>query len=84
MKPRCKMCYEILKSVDDRVNERNNKLKSIYPNFKSIADKLGNEASTLEFWKKESENILKAVTEAKKMKESMKMSPEKFRQEFTI
>ena len=71
------MCYEILKSVDDRVNERNNKLKS-------IADKLSNDELTLEFWKKESENILKFITKSKKMKESMKMSPEKFRQEFTI
>ncbi len=50
---------ELLELANNAANERNTKLKSIYPNFKSIAD-------------------------GRKQKESMKMSPEKFRQEFTI
>lgn len=60
------------------------KLKSIFPNFKSITRELDSKTVSPEFWRKERENILKVVSDSKKMKESMKMSPEKFREKFTI
>ena len=64
--------------------ERNSRLKSVFPNFKSISDTLKDTKVSPEFWNKERENILKAIADGRKQKESMKMSPEKFRQEFTI
>lgn len=59
-------------------------LRSVYGSFKSITDKLKDVKVSPDFWKKEQENILKVVAEGKKMKESMKMSFEKYHQEFTI
>lgn len=64
--------------------EQEARLKRIYGEFKTITSELDTKTVSPEFWKKESENILKYITKSKKMKESMKMSPEKFRQEFTI
>lgn len=58
-------------------------LKSIYGTFKSITDNLEHTTISPEFWKKEKENILKN-NNAKKWKESMKMSFEKYHQKFTI
>lgn len=78
------MSAELIESVNNALKKKNSKLKSIYPGFKCVADKLKDTELSLEFWKKESENILKFVAEGKKIKESMRMSPEKFRQEFTI
>lgn len=75
---------ELLELANNAVKERNTKLKSIYPGFKSIADKLDSVTISSDFWVKERENILKAIADGRKQKESMKMSPEKFRQEFTI
>jgi type II secretory pathway component PulF len=59
-------------------------LRSIYGTFKSITNELDSKTVSPEFWKKEQENILKAVAEGKKMKESMRMTPEKFHQPFII
>ena len=74
----------MVETVNDIVKERNTNLKSIFPGFKSISDKLDYVAVSPEFWKKEQENIIKAVAESKKQKESMRMTPEKFREPFTI
>lgn len=74
----------MVETVNDIVKERNTNLKSIVPGFKSISDKLKDAEVSPEFWKKEQENIIKAVAESKKQKESMRMTPEKFRQPFTI
>ena len=74
----------MVETVNDIVKERNTNLKSIFPGFKSISDKLDSVAVSPEFWKKEQENIIKAVAESKKQKESMRMTPEKFREPFTI
>ena len=64
--------------------QANNKLRSIYGSFKSITAELENKSVSPAFWIKEQQNIIKVVTEGRKMKESMKMSFEKFHQEFTI
>ena len=74
----------MVETVNDIVKERNTNLKSIFPGFKSISDKLDSVTVSSEFWKKEQENIIKAVAESKKQKESMRMTPEKFREPFTI
>lgn len=78
------MSEELIEGINNAIKERNTKLKSIYPNFKSISDKLKDAKVSPEFWIKENENILKAIAEGKKMKESMRMSFEKYHQEFTI
>lgn len=65
-------------------DKRTIKIKKHLPNFKSISDKLKDAEVSPEFWKKEQENILKAARDGKKMKESMRMTPEKFHQPFTI
>ena len=70
--------------MNTKLKEKNSKLRSIFPDFKSISDKLKDAEVSTEFWKKEQENIIKAVAESKKQKESMRMTPEKFRQPFTI
>lgn len=64
--------------------EKKSKLRSSYGTFKSITGELGSKTVSPEFWKKESENVLKVVAEGRKMKESIKMTPEKFSQEFAI
>lgn len=74
----------MVKTVNDIVKERNTNLKSIFPGFKSITSELDSKTVSPEFWKKEQENILKAVAEGKKQKESMRMTREKFVQQFTI
>ena len=74
----------MVKTVNDIVKERNTNLKSIFPGFKSISDKLDSVAVDTEFWKKEQENIIKAEAESKKQKESIRMTREKFVQQFTI
>ena len=66
------------------MKETGGKLRSIYGSFKSIADDLDSTTISPKFWRKQSKNILKVIAEDRKMKEAMKMSPEKFRQEFTI
>ena len=78
------MTKELNALMNNKLEERNTNLKSIFPGFKSISDKLKAAEVSPEFWKKEQENIIKAVTESKKQKESMRMTPEKFRQPFTI
>lgn len=64
--------------------EQESKLRSVYGSFKSITSELDSKTVSPEFWKKEQENIIKAVKEGKKWKESMKMSFEKYHQPFTI
>lgn len=78
------MTKELNALMNNKLEERNTNLKSIFPGFKSISDKLKDAEVSPEFWKKEQENIIKAVAESKKQKESMRMTPEKFRQPFTI
>ena len=78
------MTKELNALMNNKLEERNTNLKSIFPGFKSISDKLKDAEVSPEFWKKEQENIIKAVAESKKQKESMRMTPEKFRQSFTI
>lgn len=78
------MSYELLESTKNAVKERNTKLKSVLPNFKSILDKLKDANVSHEFWIKERENIKKANKEAREWEESTKMSFEKYHQEFTI
>ena len=51
---------------------------------RNILEKLKNSKINSSFIQKESENILNAVNESKKEKESMKMSYEKFVTPFTI
>lgn len=74
----------MIDSVNNVVKERNTKLKSVYGSFYSITSELNSKTVSPEFWKKESDNIRRAVAEGKKWKESMKMSWEKYQQEFTI
>lgn len=64
--------------------EKTTKLKSVFPGFKSISDKIKDSSVSYEYWAKERENIRKVTEEAAKWKESMKMSFEKYHQEFTI
>lgn len=64
--------------------EKESKLRSVYGSFKSITSELDSKTVSPEFWRKESQNILNAIAEGKKMKESMKMSFEKYHQPFTI
>ena len=78
------MSFLVLEKMDEALNKRNVKLRSVYPGFKCVAEKLKDAKILPEFWKKESENIRKANAKARKEKESMKMSFEKFHQEFTI
>ena len=52
------------------------KLRSVYDSFKSITAELENKTVNPEFWKKERENIIKAVKESRKFKEAMKPTPE--------
>ena len=78
------MTEELKDLMDTKLEEKNSKLRSIYGSFKSITDKLKDAKVSPDFWKKEQENIMKAVAEGKKMKESMRMTPEKFHQPFTI
>lgn len=59
-------------------------MKEEQSKLRSISDKLKDAEVSPEFWKKEQENILKAARDGKKMKESMRMTPEKFHQPFTI
>ena len=74
----------MIEIINEVLDEKNKKLRSVFPGFKSIAEKLKNAQVSPEFWKIERENIRKANEAARKEKESMKMTPEKFRQEFTI
>ena len=78
------MTEELNDLMNTKLKEKNSKLRSIFSDFKSISDKLKDAEVSTEFWKKEQENIIKAVAESKKQKESMRMTPEKFRQPFTI
>ena len=64
--------------------EKATKLKSVFPGFKSISDKIKDSSVSYEYLAQERENIRKATEEAAKWKESMKMSFEKYHQEFTI
>jgi len=78
------MTQELYDLMNNKLEERKDKLRSIFPDFKSISDKLKDTEVSTEFWKKEQENILKAVADGKKMKESMRMTLEKYHQPFTI
>lgn len=78
------MTYELKDLMDSKIEQKQQKLRSIYPGFKSITDKLKDAKVSPDFWIKERENIRKANEDARKWKESMKMSFEKFHQEFTI
>lgn len=77
----------MVEATNNAVAEKTTKLKNVFPGFKSISDKI-NEIKDLnvsyEFWIKERENIRNANQKAAKWKESMKMSWEKYHQEFTI
>ena len=74
----------MVETVNDIVKESKSNLRSIYGSFKSITSELDSKTVSPEFWRKERENILKVVSDSKKMKESMKTPPEKFREQFTI
>ena len=74
----------MVEATNNAVAEKTAKLKSVFPGFKSISDKIKNSRVSYEFWAKERENIRKANEEAAKWKESTKMSWEKYHQEFTI
>lgn len=78
------MSYLVLKKMDEALDDKTAKLRSVYPGFKSIAEKLKYSKISKEFWAIERENIRKANAQARKEKESMKMSFEKYHQEFTI
>ena len=77
----------MVEATNNAVAEKTAKLKSVSPGFKSISDKI-NEIKdpnvSYEFWIKERKNIRNANQKAAKWKESMKMSWEKYHQEFTI
>lgn len=64
--------------------EKITNLKEIYGSFKTITSNLKNATISPEFWKKERENIIKNNNLTKEWKNSMKMSFEKYHQEFTI
>ena len=70
--------------MNSAIEEKSSKLRSVYPGFKSISEKLKDAKVSPDFWIKERENIRKANEKARKEKESMKMSFEKWHQEFTI
>ena len=74
----------MVEATNNAIAEKTAKLKSVFPGFKSISDKIRNSSVSYEYWAKERENIRKANEEAAKWKESMKMSFEKYHQEFTI
>ena len=77
----------MVEATNNAVAEKTTKLKSGFPGFKSISDKITEIKDpnvSYEFWIKERENIRKANEEAAKWRESMKMSFEKYHQEFTI
>lgn len=78
------MTKELNDLMNDKINEKTKRLKSVYGSFHSISEKLKDAKVSPEFWIKERENIRKANEETRKWKESMKMSFEKFHQEFTI
>ena len=78
------MTKELKDLIDSKVDEKTNKLRSVYGSFHSITDKLKYAKISPDFWIKERENIIKANEETRKLKESMKMSFEKYHQKFTI
>lgn len=59
-------------------------LREKYGSFKSITDNIENAKVSPEFWKKEKENIRKGNEETRKWKKAMKMTFEKYHQEFNI
>lgn len=74
----------MVEATNNAAAEKTAKLKSVFPGFKSISDKIKDSSVSYEYLAKERENIRKANEEAAKWKESMKMSFEKYHQEFTI
>lgn len=85
-------CDEIVNTkLDDSIPveeyyqpERTAKLRSVYPGFKCIFEELKDKQLSSEFWVIERENIRKFNEQARKEKDSMKMTFEKLHQEFTI
>ncbi len=78
------MTKELDDLMNSKIDGRTKKLRSVYPGFKSISEKLKDAKISPDFWIKEQQNIIAAVKEGRKEKESMKMSFEKYHQEFTI
>lgn len=74
----------MVEATNNAAVEKTTKLKSVYGSFHSITGELDSKTVSPEFWIKERENIRKANEETRKWKESMKMSFEKYHQEFTI
>lgn len=74
----------MVEATNNAAAEKTAKLKNVFTGFKSISDKIKDSSVSYEYWAKERENIRKANEEAAKWKESMKMSFEKYHQEFTI
>lgn len=74
----------MVEAINNAIAEKTTKLKSVFPGFRSISEKLKDAKVSTEYWAKERENVRKANEEAAKWKESMKMSWEKYHQEFTI
>jgi hypothetical protein len=62
----------------------NKTLKNKYGSFKSITSNLEKKRISPLFWKKEKDNIIEQIKKGKEEKKSMKMTFEKYHQEFSI
>ena len=56
----------------------------ILRNFSAIADELKNKRVSVEYWEKEEKRLAELMEQHERERKAIKMSPEKFRQPFTI